>query len=177
MAESGGVSSLVPVWVWVNAHVWPVNIADQNTSVLILADTTNILADTADIASIKTQTDKLAGMPGTNGALTRNWNAAEATLCTIGAPNTRYKVHNLMVGIHNLVGNIMIRLYIDVGGAERCIYPIPAATTFNVAVDQVGIPVIDSTFGIRNALRVTLQSDAAADDGKSVEYDYLIEAF
>jgi hypothetical protein len=122
---------------------------------------------------------KFSGAPGTNGNLVGNWNAAEATVCTIGAPNTRYKVHNLTIGIGALVGNITIRLYSDVNGLEQCIYPIPAATTFDVATDQTAIPIIPlimSSFGIKNALRVTVQSDNPADDGAIVEYDYLIEA-
>jgi hypothetical protein len=118
----------------------------------------------------------LGGAPGTNGNLAGNWNAAETTLCTIGAPLTRLKVHNLTIGIAALVGNISIGLYTDVNGVERCIYPIPGNTTFVAAADQPAIPVIMSTFGIKSAMRVTIQSDAPADDGAVAEYDYLVEA-
>ncbi|MDD4985693.1 MAG: hypothetical protein PHQ43_07885 [Dehalococcoidales bacterium] len=117
-----------------------------------------------------------AGVPGTNGNLAANWQAAEQTLCTVGAALTRYKVHNLTIGINALIGNITIRLYIDVNGVQRQIYPIPLATTFNVATDPPGIPIINSTFGIKNALRVTVQSDNIADNGAAVSYDYLLEA-
>lgn len=117
-----------------------------------------------------------AGIPGTNGNLAANWQAAEQTLCTIGAPLTRLKVHNLTIGIAALVGNISIRLYTDVNGVERRIYPIPAATTFSMALDGPAIPVINSSVGFKNAVRVTLQSDAVADNGVVAEYDYLTEA-
>ena len=119
---------------------------------------------------------KFSGEPGTNGNLVGNWNAAETTVCTIGAPNTRYKVHNLTIGIGALVGHVSIRLYTDVNGSEQCIFPLPDNTVFTVADDQTAIAVINSTFGIKNALRVTVQSDNPADDGAVVEYDYLIEA-
>lgn len=119
---------------------------------------------------------KLRGEPGTNGNLVGNWNTAETTVCTIGAPNTRYKVHNLTIGIGALVGHITIRLYTDVNGSEQCIFPLPDTTVFTVADDQTAIPVIDTAFGIKNALRVTVQSDNPADDGAIVEYDYLLEA-
>ena len=119
---------------------------------------------------------RLGGVPGTNGNLAANWFAAEQTLCTIGAALTRYKVHNLTIGINALVGNITVRLYTDVNGVERQIFPVPLATTFNVATDPPGIPIINSSWGIKNAVRVTVQSDAVADNGAVVSYDYLLEA-
>jgi hypothetical protein len=118
----------------------------------------------------------LYGLPPAVGTVTGNWQTAEADLVTIGAPNTKYKLHSLMVGIQNLVGNISIRLYINVAGTERRIYPIPAAMTFNVATDGPAIPVVMGTLGIHNALRVTMQSDNAADNGQGVDYDYMLEA-
>jgi hypothetical protein len=119
---------------------------------------------------------KLSGVPGATGNLVGNWNTAETDVCIIGAPNTRYKVHNVTIGIGALVGNITIRIYANVNGVERCIFPIPGNTIFNVATDQAAIQIVNSSFGIKNALRVTVQSDNPADNGASVEYDYLIEA-
>jgi len=117
-----------------------------------------------------------AGVPGTNGNLAANWQAAEQNLCIIGAALTRYKVYNLTIGIAALVGNITIRMYTDVNGVDTQIYPLPLATTFNVATDPPGIPIINSFWAIKNALRVTVQSDAVADNGAVVSYDYLLEA-
>jgi len=118
----------------------------------------------------------LGGVPGVNGNLAANWFAAEADLVTLGAPNTRYKVHNLTIGINALVGNIAIRMYTNVNGVESRIFPIPANTIFTAATDQPAIPIINSTFGIKNALRITIQSDNPADNGAQVSYDYLLEA-
>jgi hypothetical protein len=128
-------------------------------------------------AAIQTRTDLLAGLPGTNGNLAAAWgDGAEHDLLTIGAPLLREKLHLLIIGIANLVGNITIRLYTDVNGTERRIYPIPANMTFNRVNDAPAIPVVNSTMGLRNALRVTIQSDNAADNAQIVEYEYLREA-
>lgn len=136
-------------------------------------------ATAAGLAVIKTQTDKLAGVPGTNGNLSRNWFTnvypAESTLVTIGAPLYRAKLHLLIVGISTLVGNINIRLYTDVNGTEQRIFP-PKPLTWNVATDAPGVAVINGTLGLRNALRVTVQSDNALDDLAIVSYEYLLEA-
>lgn len=118
----------------------------------------------------------LVGMPGTNGNLAGNWQAAETTIVTIGAALLRIKIHNLTIGIAALAGNITIRMYTDVNGVQRRIFPIPAATTFSVAGDAPAIPVINGTMGFRNAVRITAQSDAVADNGRIIEYDYLVEA-
>ncbi len=118
---------------------------------------------------------KLGGVPGTNGNLAANWFAAEQDLITLGAANTRYKVHNLTIGINALVGNISIRMYTNVNGVERRIYPIPGDVIFEPATEPA-VPVINSSFGIKNALRITVQSDNLADNGAVVSYDYLLEA-
>ncbi len=110
-----------------------------------------------------------------NNHIIANWQTAETDLFTIGAVGQAIKIHSLIVGIQNLVGNISIRLYTLVDGVERCIFPIPNITTFTVVIDQPAIPVIDSTFGIRNALRVTIESDNALDNGAEVSYQYLGE--
>ncbi|MFA5377989.1 MAG: hypothetical protein WC455_19720 [Dehalococcoidia bacterium] len=122
------------------------------------------------------QIAKLAGMPGTNGNIIGNWQAAETDIVTIGAALLRIKIHNLTIGIAALAGNITLRLYTDVNGVQRRIFPIPAATTFSVAGDAPAIPLINGTFGFRNAVRVTAQSDNILDNGALIEYDYLVEA-
>lgn len=118
----------------------------------------------------------LAGLPPVTGNLAANWQAAEQDLVVIGANDVSNKVHLLVVGIQNLVGNITIRMYMQVNGVERRIYPIPAALTFSVAIDAPAITVIDGTMGIHEAIRVTVQSDNAADNGAVVDYDYILES-
>ena len=47
---------------------------------------------------------------------------------------------------------------------------------FDATVDPVGLWIVNGTIGIHEVLRVTLQSNAVADDGQPVDYDYLFEA-
>jgi hypothetical protein len=48
--------------------------------------------------------------------------------------------------------------------------------TFTAVNDAPAIPVVNSTMGLRNALRVSVQSDNAGDNGQPVGFDYLLEA-
>lgn len=123
--------------------------------------------------AIKASTDKLAGeTPGT-GSATADWQAAEADVVVIGAAETKYKVHSLALSIHNLVGAaVTVRLYMEVNGVERTVYE----QAFNAATDPPGLWIVNGTVGIHEALRLTLQSNDAADNGQEVDYDYVLEA-
>jgi hypothetical protein len=105
-----------------------------------------------------------------------NWQAAETALVTLGADDVRNKFHSLIIDINALIGNITIRIYTQVNGVERRVYPIPAAMTFSVAGDAPAIPVLNATWPHHEAMRVTVQSDNAADNGAAVGYDALVEA-
>ena len=106
------------------------------------------------------------------GSTTANWQTAESDVVTIGAAGVRYKVHSLLLSIHSLAGTtITVRLYMRVNGVERKVYE----QSFNAASDPAGLWVINGTLGIHEALRVTLQSNNAADNGKSVDYDFMLE--
>ncbi len=119
--------------------------------------------------AIKGQTDKLAGAAPVSGSAAQNW-TGESNVVSIGADGVRNKVQDLTLSIHNLVGNINVRMYKKVNGTERKCYDQP----FNAATP--GLPIVDGTWGIHGVLRVTLQSDNAADNGKAVDYDYMLEA-
>ena len=118
---------------------------------------------------------KLAGQ-SVSGVVVGNWQLAETNLVILGANNTRNKVHALNVQILGMAGVITIRMYTEVNGVERQIFPDPLLTTFTVALDGVAIAVINGTFGISEALRVTVQSTAVADNGVALAYDATIEA-
>lgn len=125
------------------------------------------------VDAIKAQTDKLAGETPDEGSSTADWQLAEAEVVTVGTVGTRYKIHDLTISIHNLVGNIIIvRLYKAVNGIERKIYE----QDFNAAIDPPGLPVINGSWAIHGVLRATVQSNDPADNGKSVDYDYMLEA-
>ncbi len=119
---------------------------------------------------------KSSGQATVSGTLAANWQAAEQTLVTIGANGSSFKLHIALVSIANLIGNITIRAYHRINGVERRIFPVPAATTFTAAASAPGIPVVDTTMAITEALRITVQSDNAADNGLAVDYEYKLEA-
>jgi len=110
--------------------------------------------------------------PGGQGATLANWQAAESEVVSVGAEGHRYKVHDLTLGIHNLVGTqITVRIYKMVNGQERCCYE----QNFDPATDTHGLPIICGTWGIRNILMVTVESNNAADNGQEIDYDYMLE--
>ncbi|MFA5401219.1 MAG: hypothetical protein WC359_12300 [Dehalococcoidia bacterium] len=118
------------------------------------------------------QVPRLAGRPPLVGATVANWNAAEADLVSIGANDTKYKLHSLFIDMNAIAGNLTIRMYKQINGTERRFYE----QTFSVAADGPGRPTIDSIMGISEVVRVTCESDNAADDGQSIGWDYVIEA-
>ena len=133
----------------------------------------NISTVEIDVETIKVQTDKLAGEAPVSGSANKTWNAGEADVVSIGADGTKYKLHSLVLSIHNLVGTtITVRMYMQVKGTERKVYE----QAFNATTDPPGLWIVNGTIGIHEVLRVTLQSDNAADDNKDVDYDYLLEA-
>ena len=136
----------------------------------VLSDLTQ-LGVTAD--AIKAATDKLTGKAPETGSTTANWQAAESDLTSLGADSTRHKLHSLLLSIHNLVGTVItVRLYTKVKGTERKVYE----QAFNATTDPAGLWVVNGTVGIHDILRVTLESNDAADNGQAVDYDYMLEA-
>lgn len=143
----------------------------EKASLQIIEDAITDIGDRLD--AIKRQTDKLAGeIPG-EGSASADWQLAEANVVMIGAVGTRNKIHDLTLGIHNLVGSqITVRLHKAVNGIERKVYE----QSFNAATDPPGLPIINGSWSIHGILRATLQSNDAADNGKVVDYDYMLEA-
>lgn len=116
---------------------------------------------------------KLAGEAPVTGTANKTWNTGEADVVSIGADDTKNKLHSLLLSIHNLVGTIItVRMYMEVKGTERKVYE----QAFDATSDPPGLWIVNGTIGIHEVLRVTLQSNAAADDNKDVDYDYMLEA-
>jgi len=132
-----------------------------------------LTASAAQAVGIMNQTDKLAGVTPITGTTSQNWQTAETDVVSIGASNTRYKVHDLSLNISNVIGTaITVRLYKNVNGVDRKVYE----QVFNATTDPPGLPIVNGTWGIHDVLRVTLQSNNAADNGQAVNYDYMLEA-
>ena len=123
--------------------------------------------------NVTTLVTRSEGVPPVTGSTTADWQTAESDVVTLGAAGVRYKVHALLLSIHNLAGTaITVRLYMRINSVERKLYE----QSFNAVADPPGLWVINGTLGIHEALRVTLQSNDAADNGKSVDYDFMLEA-
>jgi hypothetical protein len=125
------------------------------------------------LSQIKTQTDKLAGAAPVTGSATQDWQTAEADVVSIGEAGVSNKVQDLSLNISNLVGSlIIVRLYKNINGVERKLYE----QSFNAATDPPGLPIINGTWATHDVIRISLQSDNAADNGQAVDYDCLLEA-
>ena len=127
----------------------------------------------ARLAEILAKLEGPADIEPLTGTTIADWNTAEADVVSVGADDTSYKLHSLLISIHNLAGTVItVRLYMRVNGTERKVYH----QTFNTASDPPGLWLVNGTIGIHQALRVTLESNDVADNGQSVDYDYLLEA-
>ena len=157
-------------------HNLPATPADESTITAIKAKTDTLPADPADESTstgIKTQTDKLAGAAPVTGSATEDWQTAEADVVSIGAAGVKNKVHDLSLNVSNLVGTVItVRLYKMVKDTERKIYE----QAFNATLDPAGLPIINGSWATHDVIRVTLQSNNAADNAKAVDFDYMLEA-
>lgn len=128
----------------------------------------------ARLAAIKTSTDKQAGETPQVGTANEAWQTAEADIVSIGANDTKKKVHSLVLSIDEITAAsvITIRMYMQVNGVERKVYE----QDFVKGTDPDGLWIINGTLGIHEVLRVTAQSDVAADNGKNIDYDFMLEA-
>ena len=95
-------------------------------------------------------------------------------MVTIGANDTRKKLHSLLLSIHNFQssGQVTVKLFMQVNGTERKVYQ----EQFNKGNDPDGCWIVNGTVGIHEALRVELQSNKAADNGVALHYDCMLEA-
>jgi len=112
-----------------------------------------------------------AGLPPHVGSTPGAWQAAEANIVSIGVDNVSYKLHSLVLDISALVGTVTIRMYQEVVGVEQRVYQV----AFTVAADGPGLWIVNGTVGIHEVLRVTAQSNNAADNGQAIGYDYMLE--
>ena len=114
----------------------------------------------------------LGGDTVTVGTATQNWNAAEANIVQIGTNDTPNELGSVEVSLHNLVGNVTLRMYKQINGTERQFFE----QIWVAAAMPVGVVLINSTWKINEVLRITAESDAAADDGQAIDYEYIIRA-
>ena len=127
----------------------------------------------AKLAEILAKLEGPVDVEPLTGITIADWNTAESDVVSVGAADTTYKLHSLLLSIHSLVGTVItVRMYMSVNGTERKVYQ----QVFNAATDPPGLWLVNGTIGIHQILRVTLESNDPADDGQEVDYDYLLEA-
>jgi len=116
-----------------------------------------------------------------SNSVVANWNSGVATsgnpgadLVSIGANDTKNKLHSLLLNISSLTGGatVRVRLFMEVNSVESQVYN----QTFIKGTDPDGLWIVNGTVGIHEVLRAELHSDNPADDGKAVDYDYMLEA-
>jgi predicted nucleic acid-binding Zn-ribbon protein len=136
---------------------------------------------TYGLPSLENKLDKLAGLTPASGSVTANWYSGTGTsgesgadLVTIGANDTKYKVLSLIVDIANIKSGVTVhvKLFMQVNGTERKVYDEP----FVKDADPDGLWVVNGVVGIHEALRVEFHSEDSSDNGKSIGYDYMLEA-
>lgn len=138
----------------------------------------------AEVAAIEAKLDKLAGETPVSDSVTANWNTATGTsgeagedLVTIGANDTKYKLHSLLLDVSALTdgASIHVKLFMQVNGVEKKVYDqtftVPTGTT---PPDTDGLWIVNGTVGIHEALRCEVYSDT--DESVAIDYDYMLEA-
>lgn len=104
------------------------------------------------------------------GSTIANWQAAEATITTIGGIGVINLVHSLLLDINALIGNVTIRLYTNINGVQRQSY----SQIFSVALNGPGLWIINGLLAINGTVLVTAQSTLAADNGQAIGWEYLL---
>ena len=135
----------------------------------------------ASLDDVEAKLDKLAGETPVSGSVSGNWYSGTATsgetgadLVSIGANNTKKKLHSLLINIGLLQAGakVTIKLFIQINGTERKVYK----EEFTKGTDPDGLWIINGTVGIHEVLRVEATSSKAGDNGAAIEYDYMLEA-
>jgi len=131
--------------------------------------------------AIEVKLDKTAGETPASGSVIGNWQSGTATsgeigadVVSIGANNTKNKLHSLLINIGLLQAGakVTIKLFMQINGTERKVYK----EEFTKGTDPDGLWIINGTVGIHEVLRVEATSNKAADNGAAIEYDYMLEA-
>ena len=133
------------------------------------------------IDAVEAKLDKLTGEAPASGSVTGNWNSGTATsgeagadVVTIGANDTKKKLHSLLINVSSLQagGKVTVKLFTQVNGTERKVYE----EEFSKGSDPDGLWIVNGTVGIHEALRVEAETNKAADNGAAIDYDYMLEA-
>jgi len=148
-------------------------------------DISNLLDEIVElkeqVAAIKDYTENLSGEDPVSGSVIGNWNSGTATsgesgadVITIGADDSKKKLHSLLLNISNFQAGakVTVKLFMKVNSSERKVYE----EEFKRGDDPDDLWVVNGTVGIHEGLRVEAKSNKIADDGAVMDYDYMLEA-
>ncbi len=118
-------------------------------------------------------------LTSTIGSETENWGTQTGTssetgedLVTIGANNTDYMLHSLLLDVSACTNGavISVKLFMQVNGVEQKVYD----QDFTVDTDTDGLWIVNGSVAIHEALRVEVESDT--DESVAIAYDYSLES-
>ncbi|MBA7545909.1 hypothetical protein ES705_38289 [subsurface metagenome] len=127
----------------------------------------------------------MAGEDPVSGATAAyDWNTAGGgtstegggDVVTIGADDTKYKLHSLLLDVSALSdgAEIHVKLFMQVNGNEKKVYDqtfiVPTGTT---PPDTDGLWIVNGSVAIHEALRVEVYSDTV--EAVAIGYDYMLE--
>jgi hypothetical protein len=104
------------------------------------------------------------------GSTIAGWQAGESIITVIGGVGVINMVHSLLLDINSLAGNITVRLYTNINGVLRQSY----SEIFSVALDGPGLWIINGILAINGIVIVTAQSNAVADNGQPIGWEYIL---
>ncbi len=137
----------------------------------------------------------LAGLPPHEGSIAANWNTGVGTSGeagedllggasvspAIGAANTRYKLHSLLLDVSALTdGAILhVKLFMNIAGAEQKIYDQQLTVPTTAAgetppPDTNGLWIVNGTLVIHDLLRVEVHS--TINENVAIAFTYVLEA-
>jgi len=135
-----------------------------------------------------------AGLPPHEGSVAANWNTGVGTSGeagedllggasaspAIGAANTRYKLHSLLLDVSALTdGAILhVKLFMNIAGSETKIYDQQLTVPTTAAgetppPDTNGLPIVNGTWVIHDLLRVEVHS--SVNEIVAIGYTYILE--
>ncbi len=112
------------------------------------------------------------------GSVTHNWFSGLATsglvggdVVILGTALTTTRISRCSLSTHNLAlgADLNIRMYGYVNGAERKFFD----DYFSVGTDPEDLLPMNGDMAIYGTVRIEMSSDKLADDGKSVDFEYL----
>jgi len=165
-----------------NAFTVPVDIGDEIIIIHpFLARIMNFAGLPPHEGSIAANWSTAGGAHGTSGEEGEDLIGGASAAAAIGAANTRYKLHSLLLDVSALTDGaiIHVKLFMEIAGAVRKIYDqqfiVPTtAGTETPPPDTDGLWIVNGTLVIHDLLRVEVHS--SINENVAIGFTYILEA-